>query len=552
MCQNWFSKDQGTWRGPVGARRDDITSGQRAQIAVEVLYPQREWGTVTKLAEQYNISRQTVYDIADAGEQVLAAGLKPGPHGPQATEKTIRVDRNRLTRGVVVLAEAGVSQRDTVSCLAEMLDTRMSPSWVNGELAKMEKAAAVVNKHWQPAVDETLSGDEIYSNGAPNLLVVGNDSLYIYALTRQPESDGETWGCVLLDTPDTPQFASDAGKGLAAGVKEAQIAVHQLDWDHLLRPLWGQATRLEKQAYTALDKVEERAVKFDQSSTPRRLEQHLEAWERLSADAEEKITCYDAFDHIARQVDAQFALIDLESGQLRDAVAGAEYLRNLGKQLQEWDGRIYDKLSSNLINWAEELFRYQSVLARALSPLITQWGAAAIRALSRIWQIEADEKRQPLSVPERQARQLLWEENLDEAFSLLGPQQLWEAWEALSQVLGRSWRGSMLAECVNSLLRPVLDARKHTDQGCLEFFRFLHNVHPFERGKRTGHSPAQLVGLDVPDDALTLLGLAPKASSSDDNRRPASVSSLPPTIGIVAPFTLVLPHYSLESQNVSI
>ena len=538
----------------MGARRNDITSSQRAQIAIEVLYSHRQWGTVTKLAEKYGISRQTVYDIADAGKQVLFTGLKPGPHGPQPREKGIQVDRNRLTRGVVVLAGAGVSQRDAVNCLAEMLDTRLSPSWVNAELAKAEKAATVVNERWQPAVDETLSGDEIYSNGAPNLLVVGNDSLYIYALTRQPASDGETWGCVLLDTPDTPQFASDAGKGLEAGVKEAEIAVHQLDWDHLLRPLWGQATRLEKQAYAALDKVEERAVKFDQSNTQRRLEQHLEVWERLRAEAEDKITCYDAFDQIARQVDAQFALIDLESGQLRDAVAGAECLRNLGKQLQAWDGRIYDKLSSNLINWAEELFCYQPVLARALSPLIAQWGANAIRTLSRIWQIEADEKRRSLSWPERQARQILWEENLDEALALLGPQQLWEAWDALSQVLGRSWRGSMLAECVNSLLRPVLDARKHTDQGYLELFRFLHNVHTFERGKRAGHSPAQLVGLDVPHDPLTLLGLAPKASSAgaSDAGEPASASSLPPTIGIAAPFTLVLPSHSLESMKVSI
>jgi hypothetical protein len=552
MCQNWLTEDQCTWRGPVGARRNDITSSQRAQITVEVLHPHRRWGTVTKLAEKYSISRQTVYDIADVGEQVLFTGLKPGPHGPQPKERTIKMDRNRLTRGVVVLAEAGVSQRDTAGCLAEMLDTRLSPSWVNGELARMEKAAAAVNEHWQPAVDETLSGDEIYSNSAPNLLVVGNDSLYIYALTRQPASDGETWGCVLLETPDAPQFASDAGKGLAGGVREAEIEVHQLDWDHLLRPLWGQATRLEKQAYAALDKVEERAVKFEQSSTQRRLEQHLEVWERLSAEAEDKITCYDDFDQIARQVDAQFALIDLESGQLRDAVAGAECLRHLGKQLQVWDGRIYDKLSSNLINWAEELFRYQPVLARALSPLIAQWGATAIRALSRIWQIEADEKRRSLSWPERQARQMLWEENLDEALALLGPQQLWEAWDALNQVLGRSWRGSMLAECVNSLLRPVLDARKHTDQGCLELFRFLHNVHTFERGKRAGHSPAQLVGLDVPHDPLTLLGLAPKAGSAGDDGEPTSASSLPPAIGIAAPFSLVLPHYSLESQNVSI
>lgn len=526
----------------MGTRRDDITSNQRAQIAIEVLYPDRPWGTVTRLAKEHDVSRQTIYDIADAGEQVLVTGLEPGPHGPQPEGKTVWIDRNRLVRSVVTLAGAGVSQRDTADCLAEMLDTHLSSSWVNGELTKMEKAAAAVNERWQPAVDETLSGDEIYSNGGPNLLVVGNDSLYIYALTRQPVSDGETWGCVLMEMPDTPQFASDAGKGLEAGVKEAGIEVHQLDWDHLLRPLWGQVTRLEKQAYTALDKVEERVSQFDQASTQRRLEQHLEAWERLSADAEGKLARHDAFLEIAQQVDAQFALIDLESGQLRAPVAGAESLRALGKQLQEWEGRVYEKLSTNLTNWADDLFCYQPVLARALSPLIAQWGTAAIQALSRIWQIEADEKRCTLPVLERQARQTLWEKSLDEAFSLLGPKQLWEAWEALSQVLGHSWRGSMLAECVNSLLRPVLDGRKHTDQGCLELFRFLHNVHPCERGKRAGHSPAQLVGLNVPDDALTLLGLAPKASAATNARRPAAVHSLPPPIGIAAPFSLAPPY----------
>ena len=91
-----------------------------------------------------------------------------------------------------MLTGAGVSQRGVSCCLEEMLDTDLSPSWVNGELAKVEKAAAAVNESWQPAVNETLSGDEIYSNGSPNLLVVGNDSLYIYALTRQPVSDGDT------------------------------------------------------------------------------------------------------------------------------------------------------------------------------------------------------------------------------------------------------------------------------------------------------------------------------------------------------------------------
>jgi len=428
------------------------------------------------------------------------------------SQKGIVVDRNRLVRSTVVLTEAGVSQRDTTECLREMLDTQLSSSWVNAELAKVEQIAARVNARWEPTVEETLSGDEIYANGAPNLLLVGNDSLYIYALTRQPHCDGETWGCVLLDAPRRRQFASDGGPGLAAGAKAAEVQVHQLDWDHLLRPLWGQVARLERQAYAALEILEKRAVKFDQAHTPKRLQQHLSTWEQLRVTAEQQIARYDALFQIAQQVDAQFALIDMESGTLRDPAVGADCLRDLGQQLQGWEGRIYKKLSSHLTRWASGLFGYHTVLKQALLALIKQWGTAAVRALSRIWQIEADEKRHPLPPAERQARQLVWEACLDEAAACLRPQQLGQAWEAVRQVLGRSWRGSMLAECVNSLLRPILDRRKHTDQGCLEFFRFLHNVRPFKRGIRAHHSPAQLVGLSVPDDPLTLLGMEPNVS----------------------------------------
>jgi len=496
----------------VGARRDDITSQERAQIAIAVLSPDRVHGTVSRVAAQHAISRQTVYTLAAQAKQRLLTGMEPEGHGPVVTERTVPVDRNRLARGVVILTEVGVSQRDISRCLEELLDTELSSGWVNAQLAKLEDAAGEVNSQWQPQVTETLSGDEIYSNGSPNLLVVGNDSLYIYALTRQPDCDGETWGCVLLDTVPVSQFSSDGGKGLAAGAKTASVGVHQLDWDHLLRPLWGQATRLEQRAYAALEAVEERAAKFDQSHTTKRLEQHLAVWERLTVEAEEKVAQYDAFQQLAEQVDAQFALIDLPSGELTDSVTAAERLRQVGRELQSWTGRIYQKLSSNLIHWAEGLFAYQSLLRQTLSPLVERWGASAVRALSCLWQIEADEKRHPLSWQEQCSRQTLWAGSLEESATILGAESLWAAWEAVSQVLSRSWRGSMLAECVNSLLRPVLAGRRHTDQGCLELFRFLHNVRLVKRGKRANHSPAELVGLEVPNDPLILLGLLPKVS----------------------------------------
>jgi len=496
----------------MGARRNDITVSERAQMVIKVLNPERKAGMIPELAGDYGLSRQSIYKIAEKGEKVLLEYLKPAGHGPQPAAKMVEVNRNRLIRSSLVLTEVGVSQRDVEYCLGEILDTSITYGWVNRELARLEEAARTANKEWRPAVQEMLVGDEIYANGQPNLLVVGNESLYIYALSRQPDCEGETWGCLLLEVGVNGLFASDAGTGLAAGVKAAGLEAHQLDWDHLLRPLWGQVARLEKQAYAALDQLEARAAQFEAATRPKRLAHHLAQWEKLNQEAEEKMARLDAFERIARQVDACFALIDLQTGQLPQVTSHIKLLKTLGQQLQGWSGRIYDKLSTNLQNWADKLFSYQPFLAEALQPLQARYGSEAIAALSRLWQLEAQQKRRPASLFDQQQYQARGNQSLDEALTYLDETQLWTAWEHLSQLLGRAWRGSMLAECVNSLLRPILAARKHTDQGCLELFCFLHNVRPFQRGKRVGFSPAQLIGLNLPDDPFTLLGLDPKVS----------------------------------------
>jgi hypothetical protein len=514
LCHNRFTRNRkDTRRKPVAARRNDIVVTERVQIAVEMISPNRPRGRVSQLAQGYHLSRQALYDIAAKGEASLRQGLQPGQHGPQPQEQQVKVTKNRLQRSVLSLSANGVSQRGVRDCLIEILDTPVSLGWVNGALATLEARAEQINQSMTPTGGESLAGDEIFSNGLPNLLVVGNETLYIYALTRQDERDGETWGCLLLDVPEIAQFASDAGLGLAAGAKAAEIAQHQLDWDHLLRPLWGQATRLEKQAYAALAKVEERVALFDKSRSTKRLEQHLAHWEALVVTAEEQIEKLDTFSKIARAVDDCFALIDLETGQLTNPQQGTARLQALGLQMATLPGRIYQKLAGNLQNWAGGLFTYHQQLQQALVPLIEQYGSTAVAALCRIWQCEADANRRRLALPEKEKRHQIWQQALDEAFACLGDDLLWPVWEALSTLLAHPWRGSMLAECVNSLLRPVLDRRKHTDQGCLELFRFLHNVHPFLRGKRVGFSPAQLAGIALPDDPLSLLGLAPKVSS---------------------------------------
>lgn len=370
----------------MARRRDDIVAEERAQIAIEMMSPDRSRGRVQQLAESYRLSRQTLYEIAAKGKDVLEQGMKPRLPGPQGRSNMIVVTKNRLRRGLLTLTENGVSQRRVGSCLAELLDRSLSPGWVNGELARLEAQAQQVNQRLEPTNRESLSGDEIFSNGRPNLLLVGNESLYIYALSRQDERDGDSWGCVLLEGPEAVHLASDAGKGLAAGAQAAAVEGHQLDWDHLLRPLWGQMTRLEKKAYAALEKIEERATLFDKAHTSKRLHQHWAMWEELVVQAEEKIAQVDAFYPLARAVDDCFALIDLETGQLTDADQGSHCLQALGEQLSTWSGRIYQRLAKNLQNWALALFSYQAPLREALAPLQAQYGCQAIAALSRIWQ----------------------------------------------------------------------------------------------------------------------------------------------------------------------
>jgi hypothetical protein len=66
--------------------------------------------------------------------------------------------------------------------------------------------------------------------------------------------------------------------------------------------------------------------------------------------AEEAITRYDQFQVLARKVDAEFAMSDLTSGQLRDPAASRARLEALGAQIKALPGRACQKLGANLIN----------------------------------------------------------------------------------------------------------------------------------------------------------------------------------------------------------
>jgi len=406
----------------MAARRNDITAKDRVAIGLAVLSPGQSYGALTKLAKSFHLSRQAVYDMTKKLQDGIVTLMNPGQHG--AVAATPKMDVNRIKRMTVVLCECGVSQRGTQKCLSEGLDVKLSLGWVNKTLQEAERNAAMVNDAQKPTKIESLSGDEIYSQGQPNLLLVGNESMYVYELTRQSDCTGETWGCVLLEHPQCPQFNSDAGVGLASGVKQAALPIHQLDWDHVTRPMWGQAARCEEQSYDAIAAYEARLQRFNQAHTEGRLTKHLMALDRQEQEMNVKIARADAFRNLAEQVDAQFGLIDCSSGETHNPDLAAQALQSIGLQFKQWTGLIYDKLASYFSNLAKGLFAYVPLLQAALHPLVERWGKPAILALSKLWQYESNARRHPRADCECQRLQSAWSMCLDDAFLALGD-QLW-------------------------------------------------------------------------------------------------------------------------------
>ena len=490
----------------MSCRRDDITGEDRAQIALQCLAAgDRRDGTRQALVAQYKLSRQSIHNITVQARAALAEALKPKPHGPVAAVRQVSVTREHVLRSVVVLMDSAVTERKIQSCLAQILGYKASLGWISGQLSLLGERAKQVNADWQPAIDEPQAADEIFCQGVPTLLVVGSESLYIYHLTQQDRRDLETWACVLWDTPPTGQLARDGGKGLCAGASLAGKP-GQLDWWHVLREVWHIDASLERAAYGALERLFERTASFDRAHTTKRLEQHLACWEKQNQQADDAIAAYDRYHRLACGVNDLFAMIDLESGMIVEEAKVIADLQKLGQQIRALGGRACCAVATTLIEQASWLFAYLPRLSSALAPLQAQWGCEAIASLCRLWQVQETNRRCPRSIVERQRLNALWQANFDIVAQLLGD-DLFAAWDDVETVLGANWRTSSAAECVNSLLRTHFNAHKSTNQNALELRRFFHNTHTFARGKRAGHSPAELVGISLPPDPLTLIGL---------------------------------------------
>lgn len=458
----------------------------RLSLAVEMLtpLPQRPWGRVTHLAQTYGVSRTWLYGLRDQAEAALGQALAPHPPGPKPPEKTLVLTPAFLQRTIATLPMLTPSVRGIQLGLDLLLGVHRSVGYISQTLQAAGTAATAYNTAFSVPLPILGEADEIFQGRQPCLTVVDGRAFLVVHLCPAQARDATHWGVTFLDLQERGiQFhdlVSDGARGIQAGLREAQLTIPlRPDLFHLLRQTHPISQRLERAAYRAIQQAERarRAEREAQAPKRRRGKPLQGTLPRAQAEQQEEraIALYDLWVWLVGEVRQALEPLSPQGGLPKVAQAratvqtAAELLLALkNAQVMAFAHHLQEHLEALLapLTWLEEhLAPWREGLEAHIEALIV-WA----------WQHQNALALQP-----------------GEGFPASLQPVVRAFWEGLSLF----HRSSSLAEALHSWLRPHLQIHRGTPKWLLPLLQLFWNHHPFQRGKRAGHSPLEWAG--VPD-----------------------------------------------------
>jgi hypothetical protein len=469
-------------------RLSELDLSTRVSLALEMLQPrpQREWGRVTELAHTYGVSREFLYQLRDQALTSLTSGLAPGQPGRPPLTEPLVIDRDFIRRAIVVLPLLKGTVRDIQHGLSLLFGIDRSTGYISQTLTAAGEQAAHSNQQLSVPLPILGEADEIFQGRKPCLTVVDGRSFLVLNLTPAASRDGTTWGLTYLNLVERgfqfQDLACDGGTGLRAGLKEAELAIPlRPDLFHLLQEAHRLTRRLEAAAYKALETAD-RAHRADLEARGLR--------RRRGPRLKIKVPLPQAQREAAQAVDLFDTWVWL-LGEIRQAL---EPISPAHRLVSAAEAQVTLETAITLLKalarpditaFADDL---QQKLPELLAPL--QWLAQQLTPLL-----------QPLDPATQDFVIWAWQHrhhwSLDSDTDIPAP--LRAVVQAVGDTLALFHRSSSLAESLHSWVRPYLQIHRGMPPWLLPLLQLFWNHHTFERGKRAGHSPLELAGVeDVP------------------------------------------------------
>ena len=417
---------------------------------------------------------------------------------------------------VLVMVFLGASAGGAAECARQGFpEEAPSKSQVAELIIRASKAAQPLFNQYFAGQGHGAACDEIYLSGHPVLEAVEPRSLAITGLAPNTTPTQEAWAKLLNSFKELEAGVSDQGTGVSRALS-AKLQRVALDIWHLLRDFSAAVGRLEAQAYEWIAEVDRRKDAFLAALpwTLPALNQkppykqalalpQLKRLEEAQARCAKALALYDSAQTVlgflyeaAEFVDAQ-GLVRQPQQIQADWEAALDLVQNIDAE-SLW--KLADKLRGKVSGaHARELAtRLQAV------PLPKGWQAVervALQALAcQAWRYHHARQTHLREAPRLAAAWVAAELN----FSSVAPHL--EAYcMAVFEILDGVLRASSAVECINSVIRLRQGAKRHPHEDFVYLLAWLHNTRPFSEGRRKGLTPAELLGVKLPGDGLSML-----------------------------------------------
>jgi hypothetical protein len=466
------------------------------EIVWEMWNPDREWGRVSEMAHENEVSRQTLYKLSHQAQEAVKAGLMPRQRGPQSKGEAIVIDDDYLRLVTTVMATQKGSVRDIQQGLELMFGVKRSVGYIQDILQRVGEAAAAYNAQVEIPLLVKGEADEIFQGQQPCLTVVDGESFMVLHLGPSESRDATAWGIVFLELQargvEFRDLVSDGAGGIQAGMREAELEVPwYLDLFHPLKDAHALSQKLENAAYRAIRAAERarRATLEAQNPQPRpgrRLEITVPL-EQAEDQEVETIMIYDTFVWLCKET--RIALEPGTSDGLIDTQRARDTLEIVA-ELMSW---LEHK---DIADFARKLLDHLDAL---LAPLI--WLEETLSSC------RVDPETEQLILWAYRHRHTL-ELEAGDGF----PPALHPVVDAFWEALTLFHRASSLAESLHSWLRPYLVIHRGMPTWLFPLLQLCWNHHVFTRGKRAGSSPMQLAGIDDVPSLAEVLDLVLQAA----------------------------------------
>jgi hypothetical protein len=476
-------------------RRPDLSLIHRLNIVSSAVC-QRSWGKITALSKRFNISRTFIYQLIAKSTHLLDVGT------PTVSEASASPYIQSL-KSILKLRLEGCCSIGAINSLSQHFGIPFhSVGFISQALEQLGTSLGNKFDHQSSgSIKVAVSSDEIFFNSHPILLTVEPKSLSILQIDIAPDHKADTWKTHWSDIMENFEFSQitkDQGTGMSCAHSQFFPETPcQNDTFHAVAHQLGLfKSRFLKAAYAAIEEEYEQERMFFTAKSDNTLQKRYEKWVIAQEKTVKAIRLFDDFSWIYAELLSCFDVFD-RNGQL-NSKATAEQTFEVALQLllQLNNNSINEKLQS-IRKSGDNLFYFLTVAHQVVGELKSKIHAQILTPLCSAWQMEKK------AIKSKDAKKKnYWKEKGKEAMQ--EARYLLSSWmqEAQSEnmiqevfsELDNINQSSAAVECINSILRPYLNACKNQPSiAMLNLFMFYHNHRRFSAGKRKGKTPFEIL-----------------------------------------------------------